>query len=201
MKVFFALPCSGQQISMHTAGALNHTILELAFRRIFPMWSYQSACLPHVRNLLIHTFLNETDATHIFWIDADIGFKPRDVLSLLKLDVDIAVGSYVRKDPNRREHITWKDGAWLNVDDYTEPMEVDSCGLGFACCKREVIETLAKDCVYNNGVPQICVTGLVDGLVCEGEDHAFFKKAKMAGYKIILDPSIKLAHFGTYAYC
>lgn len=199
MKVFFALPCYGQHLTMHTAAAMNHTVLELAARGIFPGWSYQSACLPHVRNFLFRSFL-ESDATHLFWIDTDIGFKPSDVLKLLKLDVDIAVASYVKKQPDRESTIL-KDGEWLDVDALTEPTEIDSAGMGFVCMKREVVERIAETVPYNNGVPCIAETGMVHGLLCETEDHAVFKKAKMLGYKVILEPTIKLVHFGIHPYC
>lgn len=200
MKVFFALPCYGQQLTMHTAAAMNHTVLELAARGIFPGWSYQSACLPHVRNILALSFL-QTDATHCFWIDTDLGFKPSDVLKLLKLDVDIAVASYIKKDPTKREHVILKDGKWLDVDALTEPTVIDSAGMGFVCVKREVIEKIAANVSWGGGdIPCIFETGDVHGLHCETEDHAFFKRAKMLGYTAMLDPTIKLVHYGLHAY-
>src|SRR5574343_2073434 len=45
--------------------------------------------IDHARNHFARMFL-ETDCTHLFFIDSDLQFEPRAVLSLVKADMDIS---------------------------------------------------------------------------------------------------------------
>jgi hypothetical protein len=49
------------------------------------------------RNALVKSFLDATAATHLLFIDADIGFEPSAVLRLLQFDVEVAAGMYPLK--------------------------------------------------------------------------------------------------------
>jgi hypothetical protein len=51
------------------------------------------ALITRARARLAATFL-QSDATHLFFVDADIGFKPQDVFRLLKADLDVVGGVY-----------------------------------------------------------------------------------------------------------
>jgi hypothetical protein len=97
------------------------------------------------------------------FIDADIKFDPRDVLSMLEADKDIICGIYPKKEinwpnvhkaansgvpANELKHYT---GAMVvNLVDYQEevtvprhePIEVFAGGTGFMLIKREVFEKL-----------------------------------------------------------
>ena len=50
------------------------------------------------RNKLCQMFLEESDATHLLFIDADIAFNPEDILHILNLDKDIIGLPYAIKD-------------------------------------------------------------------------------------------------------
>ena len=50
------------------------------------------------RNKLVATFLDMPNATHLLFIDADIGFQPQAVKRLLDMDVDVAAGMYPVKN-------------------------------------------------------------------------------------------------------
>jgi len=45
--------------------------------------------IPESRNALMNYFLDATDATHIFWIDTDMGFAPDTVEKLLETGKDV----------------------------------------------------------------------------------------------------------------
>src|SRR5678816_4015859 len=45
--------------------------------------------LVDARNRLTEYFLDETDATHIWWIDSDMGFAPDTPQRLLKHELDV----------------------------------------------------------------------------------------------------------------
>lgn len=127
--------------------------------------------IPRARNSLTYDFL-ESPATHLMWIDADIGFNPMDIVDMLKKDKDIICGLYPKKeiDWNRvaqavhrgvppqelKNHVGTfvvnlvreEDGQGINP---TEPLEIANGGTGFMLIKREVFETLAdKVPVYTN---------------------------------------------------
>ena len=200
VKVFFGLPCYNEQVSALTANSLNHTLLVLKAEHIESEWCYLSGILPDVRNVIFEVFLR-SDCTHLFWIDTDIGFEPQSVLKLVTLDADIALGGYYKKIPNVRQSTVLKGSKWIDLDAHTDPMEIDSAGLGFVCIKRQVVCDIANRSIgFPDGTRLMVQTGLVDGVMCQTEDHAFFAKAKTLGYKAILDPTIKLKHIGPYIY-
>lgn len=45
--------------------------------------------IPEARNELMEYFLDKTDATHIWWIDTDMGFAPDTVANLLQANKDV----------------------------------------------------------------------------------------------------------------
>lgn len=130
--------------------------------------------ITRARNALAHGFLS-TPCTHLFFVDADIGFRPIDVIRMIKADKDIIAGVYPKKD------INWlavgraaRDGVpdtelfrhtgdfVINVDNAPEggfrvptdePFPVRNAGTGLMLIKRRVLEIL-KDHVpsYTNNM-------------------------------------------------
>ena len=60
---------------------------------------FNNSLIPHARNLLADTFLRH-DFTHLFFIDADIEFKPTDFLSLIAANKPVIAGVYPQKKIN-----------------------------------------------------------------------------------------------------
>ena len=54
------------------------------------------ALVANARNQLTRQFL-ESEATHLMWIDADIGFNAFDIVSMILADQDIICGMYPMK--------------------------------------------------------------------------------------------------------
>jgi hypothetical protein len=50
------------------------------------------------RNKLVSVFLDMPQATHLMFVDADIGFNPQDVHRMLKFDQDVVAGMYPVKN-------------------------------------------------------------------------------------------------------
>ena len=121
------------------------------------------ALVANSRNHLATQFL-ETAATHLMWIDADIGFNGLDIVSMLVADQDIICGLYPKKaiDWNRvaqavtdgvppeelHRHVGTfvikplegdDDDAVANSDGL---VEITAGGTGFMLVKREVFEAL-----------------------------------------------------------
>src|SRR5258708_22379865 len=53
--------------------------------------------ITRARNSLVATTLDNSDATHLMFIDADIGFSPGQVGRMLRFDRDVVAGMYPLK--------------------------------------------------------------------------------------------------------
>jgi hypothetical protein len=119
-----------------------------------------SAMLTLSRNILTTKFL-ETDGTHAVFIDADLGFDYRDVLTMLELDLDVIGGCCPVKSIswNRIQRMCRRStrdytaeelqelGGKFNFESKIEgrlrvdtPQEVKRLGLGLMMVKRGVFE-------------------------------------------------------------
>lgn len=146
----------------------------------------------------------KTEHSHLFWLDADIEFTPDDVAKVWNLEADVGVGVYPMKKRNKQWYAAWKDGVLIkDLDQFNGPTEVDYAGTGFMLIQRHVIETLAMTAPSYEGpngrVPALYMTPIHnDGL--ESEDYHFSRIAREAGFKIMMDPSVRLGHWGMYRY-
>ena len=119
------------------------------------------------RNILTAMFL-ESECSHLMFIDADIGFNPKDVIKLIARDRNVVVGAYPKKNINWNSvMIKAKE---LNKDNYTELaknqasyvlnikfdnesrikltkglISVHDAGTGFMLIKRNVILKMCKN--------------------------------------------------------
>jgi hypothetical protein len=155
------------------------------------------------RNEMTATFL-KTSYAYMMWLDADIQYTVDDVGKILNMNADIGVGVYAMKKQDKQWYAAWKDGALVkDLDQFKGPIEVDYAGTGFMLIKRAVIEKLAEQSESYEGpngrVPALYMTPIHnDGF--ESEDYHFCRKARAAGFKVMMDPSVRLKHWGQYAY-
>jgi hypothetical protein len=131
---------------------------------------FNESLVQRARNYVVDEFLR-SDCTHLMFIDADIGFSPKDVLSLLGIQVsepdvyDIITGPYPKKaiawekvksaveknkadNPSDLVHYAGDyvfnplpDTKTFRVD---EPVEVSEAGTGFMLIPRNVFERYAE---------------------------------------------------------
>lgn len=142
--------------------------------------------------------------SYLFWIDGDIEFEPSHVAALWNMNVDIACGVYAMKKPDKQWFAAWKDGKLVkDLDQFDGPIEVDYAGTGFLLIKRDMIEKLAQKVEYfegaNGPVPALFMTPIHDGAL-ESEDYHFCRLARENGYKIMMNPAVRLKHWGQFAY-
>lgn len=134
----------------------------------------------------------------ILWIDSDIEFTPADVMKLYKSDHDIVSGAYLLANgqvvayPTLRGQLMLKD-----VEAMREDIEVEAAGFGFICFKAGVFESLSRPWFQS-----AIVTENFDGqeftFAMIGEDVSLCKRVAEKGYKIYLDPSVRLNHHKMY---
>jgi hypothetical protein len=92
-----ATPCFGGQISALYATSLFK--LQSRLRRydgfnLKVIFKDGDALITRARASLISQFLDDTNATHLLFIDADIGFEPEQVLRLVQCGADMCAAVY-----------------------------------------------------------------------------------------------------------
>ena len=160
--------------------------------------------ITRARNEMTASFL-ETDHTHMMWLDADIEFTPDDVAKVWNLDADIGVGVYAMKKPGEDWFAAWVNGELVkDLDRFQGPVSVDYAGTGFMLIKREVIEKMAREVATYESKDGKRVHSLymtpVHNDVFESEDYFFCRRAREMGFKVTMDPTVRLKHWGQWAY-
>ncbi|OGS27911.1 MAG: hypothetical protein A2297_04700 [Elusimicrobia bacterium RIFOXYB2_FULL_48_7] len=159
-------------------------------------------------------FDGKIDYTHLMWIDSDILFSPREFQKLLDDDKDIVSGIYMMdngqqfatvkewdeeyfkknggfqfltpEDIKRADESATKNGA--NKLATTELLEVAYTGFGFMMIKKGVFESMT----YPWFRPiEKKIGDMVDFTM---EDVAFCLRAKEAGFKVHIDPLVRVGH-------
>jgi len=132
----------------------------------------------------------------IIWIDSDIEWTPEDFLKLYYSDLDIISGLY-QTNPNGTVAVNLTDplGRPTLVNKvhfllWDVPVEVGGVGFGFVAMKSGVFEKMnrpwfkIREVQWDN----------LDFKVNMGEDYSWCEGAKEAGFKIWVDPLVKLKH-------
>jgi hypothetical protein len=143
-------------------------------------------------------FYGKIDYSHIMWIDSDSIFTPENFDSLLARDKDIVSG-LVKKTPyiylagkiDPTKNFFQKESLTEEDIQGTDLIETDGVGFPFMLVKKGVFESIkapwfATDAIDEPSGP--------NGKIYVGEDIYFCIKAKEAGYKIWLDPTVKVGH-------
>ncbi len=97
--IFLATPCYGGMLTH----VYMHSVLDLVLYGAahgLPVTVETLAgdsLIPRARNTLVAKFLAHPDATHLLFVDADIGFAPADLVRLLELNEDVAACAYPLK--------------------------------------------------------------------------------------------------------
>lgn len=196
---------AGKQFSDRFLMSWSNTILYLLKnKKTFWFSTEYNPIVSETRNKLVglyHTnyeksslrpFDGKATCEKVIFIDDDIFWTVDDIEKLLDSDKDIISGGYLTADGKTIAAYTDNNKSRLLYEDIvnqTEPILVQSTGLGFLACKFEVIANIPYPwfniLTYDNGqfVP---------------EDTYFIQKASHYGYKAYLDPTIILNHLKTY---
>lgn len=148
---------------------------------------------------LIYTARNELagkaikmGADYTLWLDSDMVFAPDILKRMLARERDIVSGLYYRRVPPFTPvafdelEITEKKCDHHNIEVVPSDL-TDVAGVGFGCVlmKTQVLFDVAAVC----GDMFSPIRGV-------GEDLSFCHRARSLGYRIWLDPTIKLGHVG-----
>lgn len=181
------------------------------------------------RNAAIAMFMNDSDATHVLFIDCDIEFDPLDVVKLVYSELPVVCGAYPQKwlDQGKlAKHIVRGDNVPLELSTKmsvhlspanTQPekiMEAEYVTTGFLLIKKDVILKMIER--YPNRKYVNDIDGYVSGgkyfydlftiainpltKKYESEDYGFSRLWKEIGGKLYVITDITLKHHGWFTY-
>jgi hypothetical protein len=96
IHIFVATPCYGGMVNqryMISDIGLLQLGDKLGFKATLDLLGYESL-ITRGRNILVSRFLDNPTATHLLFIDADIGFDPSQVARMLRFDADVVAGMF-----------------------------------------------------------------------------------------------------------
>jgi hypothetical protein len=165
-KIFIATPMFGGQANYMYMISLINLLTKLGQNGIASMFEIAAneSLITKARNILVEGFI-KSDATHLLFLDADLGFDADDVIRMIKADKHIIGGQYAKKKINwdvvKRvvqsvpdippTHInaviaesTFRPMGSQMTFDINQPVEVESIATGMMLVKREVFTEMAE---------------------------------------------------------
>ena len=211
-SIFIGTPCFGAQVSCNFTRSLIATIELLKSQHINVIVHFlPNQIVTRARNLLADYFL-KSHCSHLLFIDADIEWKPEDVVKLIRHDKELGVGLYankayvgIKKDPNLFKNIQYSSTFFDNGHTMTPNnlLEIKHGATGFMLIKRCVFDTIREktdEFLYSN-------VKMNDYFPCKvvdndylTEDYAFCQMWRETGGKVWADMSICLNHEGWHSY-
>jgi len=209
-----AIPCYGGMVTAATLRGLLETqraALSIGLPFLCVTVTNESL-VPRARNTLVARFLRSA-ASHLLFVDSDIGFGADAVLRLLGHGREVIGGLYRSKRLDREEwvaeFVAAPDGTVRN-DPATGAVEVATIGTGFLLIRREVLTRMTEALP---GTRHRTEEGIVHALFDTGiepgteevpgrylsEDYLFCARWRALGGTVWCDPAIALEHRGSLA--
>ena len=211
-RVHICMPCYGGMLTESTFMSFikwSNTARQLGLDWVIETMTNESL-ISRARNTLVAKFLQNPSTTHLFFVDADIGWEPWHLLALINHDEDVVCGLYPMKSLPVKWVVNGVEGGETKADGNL--IEVSKAGTGFMLVKRHVFDKLnAHPAVkpFNNdiGLPKELDPFLktyYDTAVRENryysEDWTFCENWRDLGGKVWVDRRVLLRHTGTYVF-
>src|SRR5260370_4168557 len=168
IHLMVATPCFGGQVSSIYAGCVFHWQRTVGSRSNIDLTVLMrdgDALITRARANLVTLFLDDPSATHLLFVDADIGFVPDQVFRLIESEADVVAGVYPIKRVNWDKAKRMLEANRPNVPsaalDYV--LEIDNpdhvvavngftrvryTGTGFLMIRRHVLERMCQHPTY-----------------------------------------------------
>jgi hypothetical protein len=166
-KIFIATPMFGGSANYMYMISLINLLTALGQKGIHSMFEIAAneSLITKARNILVEGFL-KSDATHMLFLDADLGFDPQDVIRMIEADKDLIGGQYAKKKinwdvvkrvvagvpdiPPHAINAVIAESTFRPIGDQIsfrldQPVEVESIATGMMLIRREVFEKMAKE--------------------------------------------------------
>ena len=217
-KLFLAAPMYGGQC----AGMFTRSVADLSAVctkhgiQLQMFFLFNESLITRARNYCVDEFMR-SGATHLMFIDSDIGFNPQDVIALLAMqddasEYDVIGGPYPKKciswekikqavdkgmadeDPNKLEKYVgdyvFNPKTTQREIPLNQPVEVLELGTGFMMIRRKTIEDYHKAFPHQWYKPDHVRTEHFDGT-----------REIMAVFDCIIDPDSKRYLSEDYMFC
>jgi hypothetical protein len=212
MKPHIAMPCYGGMLTESTF--MSFIKWANTARQLGLEWTLETmvneSLINRARNTLTAKFLDMPDATHLMFIDADIGWEPWHLLVLMNRDVDIIGGLY----PMKTMPIKWVVNGFEGAEEGPDGLqEVSKAGTGFLLIKKNVFAKMASHPAVKSYKNDIGLDPKYDQYLrtyfdtavrqnrLYSEDWTFCENHRDLGGKIWVDKRVLLRHTGTYTFC
>jgi hypothetical protein len=166
-KIFIATPMFGGSANYMYMISLINLLTALGQKGIHSMFEIAAneSLITKARNILVEGFL-KSDATHMLFLDADLGFDPQDVIKMIEADKDLIGGQYAKKKinwdvvkrvvagvpdiPPHAINAVIAESTFRPIGDQIsfrldEPVEVESIATGMMLIRREVFTKMAAE--------------------------------------------------------
>ena len=211
-RVHIAMPCYGGMLTESTF--MSFIKWANTARQLGIDWTLETmvneSLISRARNTLTAKFLDMPDATHLFFVDADIGWEPWHLLVLLNRDVDVIGGLY----PMKTMPIKWVVNGFEGAEEGPDQLqEVSKAGTGFLLMKKHVFEKMKShpavkqykndiglDPKYDQHLKTYFDTAVRQNRYYS-EDWTFCENWRDLGGKIWVDKRVLLRHSGSYVFC
>lgn len=207
-NVFVGIPTRTSDVKIEMTTSLVGEVYQLGqadMAMTLFCWS-GDPLISHSRNVILATFLTQTDCDDLVFIDDDVSWPPGTMVKLLQHPVDIVAGAYRHKKDPESYPVNWLPGAdgkqW--ADKETGLLEVRDVPFGFCRISRKAAQRM-YDAAEDKPFPHLNAPDLAcrvvfdvayeDGLYY-GEDYVFCRKWRSMGGKVWLDPELALNHTG-----
>jgi len=211
-RIHICMPCYGGMLT--ESCFMSYVKFGNTCRQLGIEWTVETmtneSLISRARNTLVAKFLSNPEATHLVFIDDDIGWEPWHLLLLLNHDEDVVGGLYPMKSMPIQWVVNGVPGSETKADGNL--LEVSKTGTGFMVVKRDVFEKLkAHPAVvpFNNDIgldPALDkhMYTFYDTDVRENryysEDWTFCENWRDIGGKVWIDKRVLLKHTGTYVF-
>jgi hypothetical protein len=168
IQLVVATPCFGGQVSSIYASSIFHlqrTVHSMSNMELKIQMRDGDALITRARANLLTLFLDDPTATHLLFVDADIGFEPEQVFRLIESGADVVAGVYPIKRVNwdkARRMLQAHGGKTpsaaldyvLEIDDPDQVVVVNGftrvryAGTGFLMIRRHVLERMCEHPAY-----------------------------------------------------
>jgi len=190
MKVLLGLPTISGQYDIHVIKSILNQLEYITESK-----SKVECCV--IQNTLIHNARQaiakaaiERECDYLLFIDSDCVIPENSLKTLIGHNKDIVSGMYFHKKPPFAPVIYKENdkGTYDVITDYPKDLiPVDGIGMGICLIKTSVLKELGGGAF--EPIPAQGITPAING-----EDLAFCKRAKRAGFEIFVDTSIQAAH-------
>lgn len=211
-RVHIAMPCYGGMLTESTF--MSFIKWANTARQLGIDWTLETmvneSLISRARNTLTAKFLDMETATHLFFVDADIGWEPWHLLVLLNRDKDVIGGLY----PMKTMPIKWVVNGFEGAEEGPDGLqEVSKAGTGFLLMKKHVFEKMKShpavkqykndiglDPKYDQHLKTYFDTAVRQNRYYS-EDWTFCENWRDLGGKIYVDKRVLLRHSGSYVFC